>query len=223
MNSFYLKCNIRLKEWNRLRRQTILRNHTSSVQVKQWHKLIKRQNCHHIETSQLICKTNQLTGFYMMATLKFNELNENRLVSNEVSFPRLFHIIQGVRVVANSIWTHWEKLNRVYLYFYKFFTAIASWACLAAKISLNIFTKTIFSIPLVTWVFTETLNIYLEIWIFRIINFHSWLFSYNRFLYIWTTKVTMHQIVIQSLSNFHKLICTLWRIRLLLVGTISAI
>ena len=23
---------------------------------------------HHIETSQLICKTNQLTGFYIMAT-----------------------------------------------------------------------------------------------------------------------------------------------------------
>ena len=28
-----------------------------------------------IETSQLICRANQLTGFYMMATLAFNELN----------------------------------------------------------------------------------------------------------------------------------------------------
>ena len=27
-------------------------------------KLIKRQSCHHIETSQLIYKANQLTGFY---------------------------------------------------------------------------------------------------------------------------------------------------------------
>ena len=36
---------------------------------------IKRQSCHHIETSQLICSANQLTGFYMMATLALNELN----------------------------------------------------------------------------------------------------------------------------------------------------
>ena len=39
--------------------------------------LIKRQSCHHIETSQLSCKANQLTGFYMMATLAFNELKWN--------------------------------------------------------------------------------------------------------------------------------------------------
>ena len=31
----------------------------------------KRQSCHPIETCQLICR---LTGFYMMATLTFNEL-----------------------------------------------------------------------------------------------------------------------------------------------------
>ena len=36
--------------------------------------LIKRQSCRHIETSQLICRANQLTSFYMMATLAFNEL-----------------------------------------------------------------------------------------------------------------------------------------------------
>ena len=29
---------------------------------------------YHIGTSQLICCENQLTGFYMMATLAFNEL-----------------------------------------------------------------------------------------------------------------------------------------------------
>ena len=28
-----------------------------------------------IETSQLICSANQLAGFYMMATLTFNELH----------------------------------------------------------------------------------------------------------------------------------------------------
>ena len=36
--------------------------------------LIKRLSCHHIETDQLICFANQLTGFYMIATLAFNEL-----------------------------------------------------------------------------------------------------------------------------------------------------
>ena len=37
--------------------------------------LIKRQSCYHIETSQLICcSANQLTDFYMVTTLTFNEL-----------------------------------------------------------------------------------------------------------------------------------------------------
>ena len=35
---------------------------------------IKCQCWPHIETSQLICTANQLTGFYMRATLAFNEL-----------------------------------------------------------------------------------------------------------------------------------------------------
>ena len=35
---------------------------------------MKRQSCHYIETSQVICRANQLTGFYMMPTLVFNEL-----------------------------------------------------------------------------------------------------------------------------------------------------
>ena len=37
-------------------------------------KLMKRQICHHIETSQLICSANQLPAFYMMAIFAFNEL-----------------------------------------------------------------------------------------------------------------------------------------------------
>ena len=36
-------------------------------------KLTQRLSCHHIETSQLICRVNELTGFYTMATLAFNE------------------------------------------------------------------------------------------------------------------------------------------------------
>ena len=35
---------------------------------------MNRQSCHHIENSQLIYSANQLTGFYVMATLAFNEL-----------------------------------------------------------------------------------------------------------------------------------------------------
>ena len=34
----------------------------------------KRQSCHHREASQMICCKNQLTGFYVMATLVFNKL-----------------------------------------------------------------------------------------------------------------------------------------------------
>ena len=35
---------------------------------------IKCQHCSHIEISHLICYANQLTGFYMGATLTFNVL-----------------------------------------------------------------------------------------------------------------------------------------------------
>ena len=41
---------------------------------KNWSQPIKCQCCPHIETSQLICTANQLTGFYMRATLAFNGL-----------------------------------------------------------------------------------------------------------------------------------------------------
>ena len=35
---------------------------------------MKYQICRHIETSESICKTGELTGFYEMATLVINEL-----------------------------------------------------------------------------------------------------------------------------------------------------
>ena len=38
---------------------------------------LKGQSLNHIETSELICSGNQLTGFYMMATLVLNEFNTN--------------------------------------------------------------------------------------------------------------------------------------------------
>ena len=36
----------------------------------------KHQCSHHIETSQLNCRANQLTGFYMMGTLMFSRCIE---------------------------------------------------------------------------------------------------------------------------------------------------
>ena len=38
-----------------------------------------RQCFPHIETSQLICLANQLTGFYMRVTLALNGLNNQRV------------------------------------------------------------------------------------------------------------------------------------------------
>ena len=40
--------------------------HTAFMELRM-HK--NDQSCYHIETSQLICPANQLTGYYMMATL----------------------------------------------------------------------------------------------------------------------------------------------------------
>ena len=52
----------------------------------------ERQSCHDIETRQLICFANQLTGFYMMGTLVFNELNRYYLLICEIlSHMNLLH------------------------------------------------------------------------------------------------------------------------------------
>ena len=41
----------------------------------------KRQSCYYIEISQCICRTYQLLGFYMMATLAYNELSTSERVN----------------------------------------------------------------------------------------------------------------------------------------------
>ena len=57
---------------------------------------MKRQSCHHIETSQMICSENQLTGFYMMATLAFNELILEATFSEDRSrYIRLYGYHKG--------------------------------------------------------------------------------------------------------------------------------
>ena len=55
-------------------------------------KLIKCQCCPHIETSQLICTANQLTGFSMRATLAFNGLIHNGNLSDQPVYTLLKHI-----------------------------------------------------------------------------------------------------------------------------------
>ena len=49
--------------------------------------LIKRQSCHHIETSRLICRAYQLNRFYMMATLAFNEFRPILPTNNFLLYP----------------------------------------------------------------------------------------------------------------------------------------
>ena len=48
---------------------------------------LSASHCPHIETSQMICSANQLTGFYMRETLKFNELNEQNKVHRFTNPP----------------------------------------------------------------------------------------------------------------------------------------
>ena len=38
--------------------------------------LTQGESCNHIETSQLTCFANQLTGLYMLATFAFKEVKE---------------------------------------------------------------------------------------------------------------------------------------------------
>ena len=42
--------------------------------------LLMTKCSHHIETSQLICRANQLTGFFMMGTLVVKRLRVSRKV-----------------------------------------------------------------------------------------------------------------------------------------------
>lgn len=56
-------------------RQTSLSAVPSATLIISLDELIKRPCHHYIETIQLICIANQSTGFYVMATLAFNEVS----------------------------------------------------------------------------------------------------------------------------------------------------
>ena len=78
----------------------------------------KRQGCYQIETSQLICRANQLTCFYMMATLAFNELRIHwRLsmilkTSDKSEWSNVFRCVSVYifwKFIQYSI--HWDKVK----------------------------------------------------------------------------------------------------------------
>ena len=62
-------------------------------------------HCPHIETSQLICSANQLTGFYMRETLTFNELNEQNEVHRFTNPPLVTSLPTKVqpRIIVKNI------------------------------------------------------------------------------------------------------------------------
>ena len=63
----------------------------------------KHQSCHHIETIKLICSENQLIGFYMMATLVFNELNlkQNFQIIPYVKKKKTFQTISKIVKISS--------------------------------------------------------------------------------------------------------------------------
>ena len=71
------------------------------------HEPIKCQFCSHIETSQLTCTANQLTGFYMRATLALNGLISKGDISISVILIwNWFHSIfvkKNVHVVTHEL------------------------------------------------------------------------------------------------------------------------
>ena len=68
--------------------------------------LMKHENCHHMETTQLIYPANKLTGFYMMATLAFNELT---LVANGVTLKTLIMINDKLIRLPPILWVLQSK------------------------------------------------------------------------------------------------------------------
>ena len=51
---------------------------------------IKRESCHHLEASQLVCPVNQLTGFYMIATLRFKKLLVCKILEEKIIHYPIF-------------------------------------------------------------------------------------------------------------------------------------
>ena len=66
--------------------------------------VLKPINCHccpHVETSLLICCSNQLPGFYMKATTAFNGLNRGKRNGKYPHFVEYFERIRTIAAIGN--------------------------------------------------------------------------------------------------------------------------
>ena len=97
-----------------------------------WLCLIKLQSCHHIETIQLIFRANQLTGFYMMATLAFNELSNFLQCFEVLKFYHWKRFSNNIVNKADTFFIPWKYNIIPCLYFEK---------CLRKEIEISVETN----------------------------------------------------------------------------------
>ena len=71
---------------------------------------------HHIETSQLICSANQLTGFYMMETLVVTRLNKGTNRSLKEGLRGSFPILKDKLLLCYQKQGSLFILNKTHLY-----------------------------------------------------------------------------------------------------------
>ena len=70
----------------------------------------------HIETSQLICKSNQLTGFYMRATLALNGLINPLIAALEHKRRKFWYLVfcNICTFAWNILFQYWYNKNRIW-------------------------------------------------------------------------------------------------------------
>ena len=108
-------------------------------------KFIKRHRCHHIEISQLICRANQLTGFYMTVILAFNVLMYQVFINNFVT--------KKLKYRGSSEWLSYSQPN------------IRSMFSDSFRLSLeNIDWKKKSQTLILSWLFSLVLVLHLGLW-----------------------------------------------------------
>ena len=121
IKDFFIKCDQirrKLRIWPHLLTKSLM----ETLFFVQWsliiftkkpdHRGLTGSSCHHIETSQLICSVNQLTGFYTMATLAFNELTDMLLTHTnhkhrKSQYPLCKSKYNTINISA-CFWTCWK-------------------------------------------------------------------------------------------------------------------
>ena len=91
-------------------------DHFTNGNLKQYIDLCNRdannQCSHHIGTSQLICRANQLTGFYMMGTLVVKGLNTGPSQTPMTEFSWVSFYFLAIYYFCNKF--HHRRLTRSY-------------------------------------------------------------------------------------------------------------